>query len=261
MQWSDFIGSHGGRSCLTKWNVTKFLYSVTAFFVPANTLYCSLNYIGKISDWICKLFRPTLAHDILQTPIVPRDQVPLTCPSLFQVILRTQIWVGSRPFHPQKSFCKVLSVHLLFLENVNLNLTCERHSKSLYWLWKFMGFSNKMNSFLYEPIENNQEYFVSFINLHDLHIRGWKRNYESWIIVTKLVRITNLCTWARESWKTRVWEKLNKIDVWINGVRSSECRTWHFRESRIFKYFSAGNMSLDPLWFVHSGLTFRSFLQ
>ena len=143
MQWSDFIGFHGGRSCLTKWNVTKFLYSVTAFFVPANTLYCSLNYIGKISDWICKFLRPTLAHDILQTPIVLRDQVPLiTCPSLFQVILTTQIWVGSRLFHPQKSFCKVLSVHLLFLENVNLNLTCERHSKSLYWLWNASALSS-----------------------------------------------------------------------------------------------------------------------
>ena len=78
--------------------------------------------------------------------------------------------------------------------------------------------------------------------------RGWKRNHESWIIVTKHVRIMNLCfknlgimnlcTSARESWITRLWEKLNKIHVWINCVRSRECRiSWRFRESN-FQDFS-----------------------
>ena len=78
--------------------------------------------------------------------------------------------------------------------------------------------------------------------------RGWKRNHESWIIVTKHVRIMNLCfknlgimnlcTSARESWITRLWEKLNKIHVWINCVRSRECRiSWRFRKSN-FQDFS-----------------------
>ena len=72
-----------------------------------------------------------------------------------------------------------------------------------------------------------------------LLFRGWKGNHESWIIVTKHVRIMNfcfknlriinLCTSARESWITRLWEKLNKIHVWINCVRSREYRSWRFR--------------------------------
>ena len=58
---------------------------------------------------------------------------------------------------------------------------------------------------------------------------GWKRKYESWIITTKHLRIMNLCfnleimnlcTLARESLITRLWEKLNKIHVWISCVWS-----------------------------------------
>ena len=74
---------------------------------------------------------------------------------------------------------------------------------------------------------------------------------ESWIIVAKNVRIMNLCfknlgimnlcTSARESWITRLWEKLNKIHVWINCVRSRECRIWRFRESN-FQTFFRGNI-------------------
>ena len=70
---------------------------------------------------------------------------------------------------------------------------------------------------------------------------------ESWIIAAKHVRIMNLCfknlgimnlcTSARESWITRLWEKLNKIHVWINCVRSRECRIWRFRESNFQKFF------------------------
>ena len=41
----------------------------------------------------------------------------------------------------------------------------------------------------------------------------------------------NLCTSAQESWITRLWEKLNKIEVWINCVRSRECKIWRFRPS------------------------------
>ena len=77
--------------------------------------------------------------------------------------------------------------------------------------------------------------------------RGWKRNHESCTIATKHVRIMNLCfknlgimnlcTSARESWIKRLWEKLNKIHVWINCVRSRECRIWRFRESNFQKFF------------------------
>ena len=74
---------------------------------------------------------------------------------------------------------------------------------------------------------------------------------ESWIIVVKNVRIMNLCfknlgimnlcTSARESWITRLWEKLNKMHVSINCVRSRECRIWRFRESN-FQTFFRGNI-------------------
>ena len=128
--------------------------------------------------------------------------------------------------------------------NVILNLSIDRGMLVYYlqgifpikWTVFFMNQSKIIKSISSAP----------HYNLHDLHIRGWKRNHESWIIVTKLVRIVNLCTWARESWKTRVWEKLNKIDVWINCVRSNECRTWHLRESRKFKYFSGGTCPWAP---------------
>ena len=53
----------------------------------------------------------------------------------------------------------------------------------------------------------------------------------------KNLGIINLCISARESWKTRFWEKLNKIHVWINCVRSRECRIWRFRGSN-FQIFS-----------------------
>ena len=52
--------------------------------------------------------------------------------------------------------------------------------------------------------------------------------------------IMNLCTSARESWITRLLEKLNKIHVWINCVRSRECGIIGVSESPIFKNFSGG---------------------
>ena len=80
---------------------------------------------------------------------------------------------------------------------------------------------------------------------------------DSWIIVTKLARIVNLCTSAQESWITRLWEKLNKIDVRINYVRSREWKIWRFRPSAmIFRFFSWGAYPG-----MHSGLTVRLFLQ
>ena len=54
----------------------------------------------------------------------------------------------------------------------------------------------------------------------------------------KNLGIMNLCTSARESWITRLWEKLNKMHVWINCVRARECGIWRFRESRNFQKFS-----------------------
>ena len=83
--------------------------------------------------------------------------------------------------------------------------------------------------------------------------RRWKRNHESWIIkVTKHIRIIklysfknlgimNLCTSARESRiiVTRLWEKLNKIHVWINCVLSRWCMIWRFRDSpQVSNFFS-----------------------
>ena len=86
---------------------------------------------------------------------------------------------------------------------------------------------------------------------------GWKRNHESWIIVTKHARIMNfcfknlgimnLCSAARESWVTRLWEKLNKIHVWINCVRSSECRIWRFRGSNFQKCFGGSIPPTPPV--------------
>ena len=80
---------------------------------------------------------------------------------------------------------------------------------------------------------------------------------DSWIIVTKVARIMNLCTSAQESWITRLWENLNKIDVSINCVRSREWKIWRFRPSAmIFRFFSWGAYPG-----MHSGLTVRLFLQ
>ena len=87
--------------------------------------------------------------------------------------------------------------------------------------------------------------------------RGWKRNHESCTIATKHVRIMNLCfknlgimnlcTSARESWITRLWEKLNKIHVWINCVRSRECRIWRFNsEGPILIFFSGETCPRTP---------------
>ena len=85
---------------------------------------------------------------------------------------------------------------------------------------------------------------------------------ESWIIVTKHVRIINLCfknlgimnlcTSARESWITRLWEKLNKIHGWINCVRSRECRIWRLQESNfqppyIISAFGADSTLVSPV--------------
>ena len=148
MQWSDFIGFHHGvRSHLTKWNVTKwwfstfdftywtskFLYSVTAFYVPANTLYCSLNCISKICWLDLKFFCPTSAQDIreknhiyslLQMPICTMwPSFPLTCRSLF--ILTIQILAGSRLLHPQNHFGKFLSAP--FFQSFMLNYHCCPH--------------------------------------------------------------------------------------------------------------------------------------
>ena len=94
-------------------------------------------------------------------------------------------------------------------------------------------------------------------SIWQIYFRGWKRNHESWIIVTKHVRIMNLCfknlgimnlcTSARESWTTRLWEKLNKIHVWINCVRSRECRIWRFRESNFQPHYIIRALGADSL--------------
>ena len=63
----------------------------------------------------------------------------------------------------------------------------------------------------------------------------------------KNLGIMNLCTSARESWITRLWEKLNKIHVWINCVRSRECRIWLLRESNFQKFFR-GTFPWTPLY-------------
>ena len=47
------------------------------------------------------------------------------------------------------------------------------------------------------------------------------------------------------SWVTRLWEKLNKIHVWINCVRSSKCWIWRFRGSN-FQTFFGGEYVLGP---------------
>ena len=123
------------------WSLMSYEMKCNKVFVLCNCIFCPSQYVILFLE----LHRQNLRLDlqILSSDFGPRYSANANCTtwpgslnlSFTQVILRTQIWVGSRPFHPQKSFCKVLSVHLLFLENVNLNLTCERHSKSLYWLW------------------------------------------------------------------------------------------------------------------------------
>ena len=86
--------------------------------------------------------------------------------------------------------------------------------------------------------------------------RGWEWNHESWIILTKHVRTMNLCfknsgivilsgTSARDSWITRLWEKLNKIPLKISCVWSRECRIWRFSESNSPKFFP-GSMPQEP---------------
>ena len=60
----------------------------------------------------------------------------------------------------------------------------------------------------------------------------------------------NLCTSARESWITSLWENRNKIDVWINCVR--------FAPGNYNCFFSGGAC---PRFFVHSGMIVRLFLQ
>ena len=78
---------------------------------------------------------------------------------------------------------------------------------------------------------------------------------KSWIIVKKHITIMNLCfknmgiihTSARESWITRLWEKLIKIHVWINCVRPRECSIWRFWESNFQFPFSGGACPRTPL--------------
>ena len=53
----------------------------------------------------------------------------------------------------------------------------------------------------------------------------------------KNLGIMNLFTSARESWITRLWEKLNKMHIWINCVRARECGIWRFRDSNFQKCF------------------------
>ena len=54
-------------------------------------------------------------------------------------------------------------------------------------------------------------------------------------------------TSARESWITRLWEKLIKIHVWINCVRPKECSIWRFWESNFQFPFSGGACPRTPL--------------
>ena len=68
---------------------------------------------------------------------------------------------------------------------------------------------------------------------------------ESWIFVLKTWE-SWIFTSARESRITRLWEKLNKIHVWINCVRSRECRIWRFRESNFQNFFSGGTCPRTP---------------
>ena len=63
----------------------------------------------------------------------------------------------------------------------------------------------------------------------------------------KNLGIMNLCTSARESWIKKLWEKLNKIHVWINCVRSRECRIWLLRVIN-FQTFSRGTCPWTPLY-------------
>ena len=62
------------------------------------------------------------------------------------------------------------------------------------------------------------------------------------------LRIMNLCTSARESWTTRLCEKLNKIHVWINFVRSQGTQDVAFTRVQFSKFFSGGTCPRTPLY-------------
>ena len=56
-----------------------------------------------------------------------------------------------------------------------------------------------------------------------------------------------LCrTSVRKSAITSLWEKLNKIHVWINCIRSRECRLWRFWESNYQKFFPGEHAAGSP---------------
>ena len=68
----------------------------------------------------------------------------------------------------------------------------------------------------------------------------------------KNLGIMNLCTSARESWITRLWEKLNKMHVWINCVRSRECGIWRFRGSKFWKNFPGEHATPYPPYIIRA---------
>ena len=107
-------------------------------------------------------------------------------------------------------------------------------------------------------------YIYFFFHFSEANIRqpfktigGWKRNHESWIIVTKHVRIMNfcfknlgimnLCTSARESWVTRLWswERLNKIQYELIAFDPVNAG-YGVSEGPIFKHFSGGACPRTP---------------
>ena len=77
-------------------------------------------------------------------------------------------------------------------------------------------------------------------------VSGVEWNHASWIILTKHVRIMNLCfknlgtmnlcSSARESWIMRLWEKLNKIHVKVDAFDPGNAG-YGVSESPIFQNF------------------------
>ena len=230
------------------WSLMSYEMKCNKVFVLCDCIFCPSQYFVLFLE----LHRQNLRLDlqILLSDFGPRYSANASCttwPGCLNLSFTVSTYfndINMSRFHLQKSFCKVLSVYLLFFENVNLNLTlalcCERYSKSLYWLWNASALSSSSWDF-------PRKWTVFFLNQLKIikSISSASLTSMTFIFGDGSV-IMNLCTSARESWKTRVWEKLNKIDAWINCVRSSECRTWHFRESRIFKYFSEGKCPWTP---------------
>ena len=89
-------------------------------------------------------------------------------------------------------------------------------------------------------------------------ISGWKRNHESWIILTKYVRILNLCfknlgimnlcTSPRESWIMRLREKVNKIHVYKLVAFDPGNTGYGVSESLIFQNLPGEACSRTPLY-------------